>query len=67
MEYLVNVDVMALQGIRFDKGDQTTPNPYVRVWAFGETRFTGIYNNSGSATINAYFSFTQRLRQKEFI
>lgn len=59
-EYMVNVDVLSLYGIRFSSASadpQALPSPYVRITVFGETRYTDTQYSQSNATLNSFFSW----------
>eukprot|EP00928_Gymnodinium_smaydae_P071948 TRINITY_DN55405_c0_g1_i1.p1 TRINITY_DN55405_c0_g1~~TRINITY_DN55405_c0_g1_i1.p1 ORF type:complete len:1356 (-),score=179.29 TRINITY_DN55405_c0_g1_i1:30-4097(-) len=68
MEYLLNINVHAVAGLKFADPEmkETVPNPYAEVLAFDLSRITTKASNTSSAEFDAFFSFAKTIDVEEF-
>ncbi|CAJ1359102.1 unnamed protein product, partial [Effrenium voratum] len=65
-EYLVNVSVYAVAGLKVPGDGAGMPNPFVEVECLGEKRSTQVIMGASGCTFNNFYSFSARMSEDDF-
>ena len=65
-EYLVNISVYAVAGLKVPGDGAGMPNPYVEVDCLGEKRTTQVINGASACTFNNFYNFSKHMSEDDF-
>ncbi|CAK9074928.1 unnamed protein product [Durusdinium trenchii] len=65
-EYLVNVSVFAVAGLKVPGDGAGMPNPYVEVDCLGEKKTTQVISGASACTFNNFYSFSRHMSEDDF-
>lgn len=65
-EYLVNISVYAVAGLKVPGDAAGMPNPYVEVECLGEKRTTQVISGASACTFNNFYNFSKHMSEDDF-